>query len=90
MMPRYQRRAMGLHRHHRKCRSNGGSNKETNISLVCRDKHEAFHRLHRNNEAPAIAAELNRVWLDPAHKLVCVDTEDYERVLRFIQQLKAR
>ena len=64
-------------RHHRRCRSNGGSNNESNISVVPKNKHEAFHLLFNNMEAPEIAATLNRIWIDPAWELYARRT-DYD------------
>lgn len=72
MMPKHERRARGLHRHHRKPSSIGGSNKDFNISLVCRDKHEAWHRLFRNHTPETIAKIINDTWLDSDYSFVVV------------------
>ena len=57
-------------RHHRKCRSRGGSSDASNISIVPQNQHQAFHLLFQNHEAPEIASLLNRVWIDPAWELI--------------------
>lgn len=72
MLPKKERKRLGLHRHHRKPRSIGGSNKDHNISLVDRDKHEAWHRLFRNYEAHVIAELISDTWLDPDFIFICV------------------
>lgn len=76
MLPKKERRRLGLHRHHRRPRSIGGDNSNRNISLVCRDKHEAWHRLFRNHEAEDIARIINEVWLDPNKEFVCVSRKE--------------
>jgi hypothetical protein len=65
-----------LHRHHRRPRSIGGTNKPTNISFVNRDEHAAWHRLFFNYEAEKIADLINGKWLDPKYRLVCVRREE--------------
>jgi len=80
MMPRHERRRLDLHRHHRRPRSIGGSNKDCNISLVYRDQHTAWHQLFRNFEAEQIAEIINRTWLDPDYEFVCVRKPERRRV----------
>lgn len=72
MMAKHERRRLGLHKHHRRPSSIGGTNRDANISLVCRDKHEAWHRLFRNHEADEIARIINETWLDPDYEFVVV------------------
>ncbi len=57
-------------RHHRKCRSNGGTNGKSNISYVCENEHRAWHLLFRNYTAHRIADIINELWIDPAFQLV--------------------
>lgn len=58
------------HKHHRKPRSLGGGNDKENISVVCRDKHDAWHRLFKNHPPERIALIINNVWLDPEFEFV--------------------
>ena len=54
---------MNLHRHHRKRRSQGGSDDEVNIMLVTPEQHDWIHR------HPALSYErgwLVKSWQDPA------------------------
>lgn len=61
-----------LSRHHRKCRSNFGTDDESNISLVLDHHHKAFHLLFLNKDIYGIARILNETWIDPDYKLVVV------------------
>lgn len=47
-------------RHHRKCRSNGGTNDKENIVYVSQVAHRAFHTLFANKNAYGIAQILNQ------------------------------
>ena len=51
--------------HHRKPRSLGGSNSDTNVSHVSVSRHRAWHTLFRNYTAHQIAKIINDTWLDP-------------------------
>lgn len=57
-------------RHHRVCRSNGGQNDDSNISIVDRDVHEAYHRLFHNYDVHKIAKILNDVWIGIEYEFV--------------------
>jgi hypothetical protein len=57
-------------RHHRKCRSNGGTDESRNISWVNKYDHQAYHMLFQNFEAERIAEILNNIWIDPAWELI--------------------
>lgn len=59
-----------LTRHHRNPRSNNGSDKPENISLVPLKKHQAFHALFSNDDVYKIAEKLNNVWIDPRFELI--------------------
>ncbi len=61
--------------HHRKPRSNGGTDEERNLSIVLRRKHVAWHMLFGNGSPQEIAAEINKVWLDPDFKFVVVEQQ---------------
>jgi len=63
---------MNIDKHHRLPRSRGGSNRNSNISLVRKDLHVAYHRLFGNATPDEIVEILNKVWIDPAYKLVAV------------------
>lgn len=56
--------------HHRKCRSNGGTDEVRNLSRVNMYDHQAWHRLFRNWEAERISEVINEIWLDPDWELV--------------------
>lgn len=58
------------HKHHRKPRSLGGENSKENISLVDRDKHNAWHLLFKNHPPERIAIIINNVWLDPEYEFI--------------------
>jgi hypothetical protein len=68
-------------KHHRKPRSLGGTNDPLNISVVPREKHEAWHLLFSNGTPDQIADIINQFWLDPDWFLVAVPRRmrgDYE------------
>lgn len=56
--------------HHRKCRSNGGSNDERNKSLVTSVSHQAWHTLFGNSQPETIVQIINKTWLDPDWEVV--------------------
>lgn len=60
-------------KHHRKCRSNGGTNHQDNLSYVEEDQHRAWHRLFKNYPAHKIAEIINETWIDPQFKVVIVE-----------------
>lgn len=55
--------------HHRRCRSNGGSDNPENLSYVTEKKHQAWHILFSNKTPAQIVQILNDVWLPPDVKL---------------------
>ena len=55
--------------HHRRCRSNGGSDNPENLSYVTEKKHQAWHLLFSNKTPAQIVQLLNDVWLPPDIKL---------------------
>lgn len=58
-------------RHHRKSRFLGGTSQEKNISLVTREKHEAWHMNFPGHMDPFdIARVINDTFLDPDFVLV--------------------
>jgi hypothetical protein len=59
-------------RHHRKCKSNGGTFAKRNISKVKPKPHEAYHTLFANADTFRVAEILNEIWIDPDYKLVVV------------------
>ena len=63
---------MAKQRHHRKCKSNGGTYAKRNISKVKPNEHQAFHILFSNRDTFGIVEILNTIWIDPDFKLVVV------------------
>jgi hypothetical protein len=61
-----------LTRHHRKPRSVGGSDNESNISMVPRYAHEAWHQLFSNLSPETIALIINEKWISKDVMFVCV------------------
>lgn len=75
--------------HHRKPRSLGGLSTPKNISMVSINQHEAFHTNFSNMTVPEICDELNKVWIDPDYKIICVKrTERIEQDIRSIADLE--
>lgn len=62
----------GESRHHRKCRHNGGSDQEVNISVVPKHRHELWHDLFGSLTPPEIVKQINSVWLDPEYEFICI------------------
>jgi hypothetical protein len=56
--------------HHRRCRSNGGTDARSNISVVTDVQHKAFHTLFGNATTEVIAEILNETWIDPSWELI--------------------
>lgn len=56
---------LAFNQHHRKCRSNGGTDDESNVVLVPTHLHQAWHVLFKNWKAELIAKFINEVWCDP-------------------------
>jgi len=61
-----------MERHHRLPRSRGGSDHITNVSLVEKDLHRAWHRLVGNMNAEEVAAMLTDTWIDANFYLVAI------------------
>jgi hypothetical protein len=61
-----------LTRHHRRPRSIGGTNTPSNISMVPRHQHEAWHELFQNWDVHRIAKFINDRYLDSEYELVPV------------------
>jgi len=59
-----------LTRHHRRQKCHKGTDDPSNISIVPRYLHEAYHTLFKNMNTNQIANELNEVWIDPSFELV--------------------
>lgn len=59
-------------RHHRKPRSKGGKDYDSNISIVPSNKHEAWHLLFSNKDPIEIAQIINQVWLDKDYHMVAI------------------
>lgn len=55
--------------HHRKCKSNGGTNHPSNLSFLPHSRHAAWHYLFGNLEAPQIVELINQLYLDPNWEL---------------------
>ncbi len=67
-----ERKPKTYDRHHRLPRSRGGSNQPSNISIVERAQHQAWHLLVGNMTASEAAAMLTDTWIDPDYYLVAV------------------
>ena len=61
-----------LTRHHRLCKSHGGTGCAKNISLVPEHKHRAFHLIFGNMKPAQIAKCLSDVWVDADYQLVAI------------------
>lgn len=58
-------------RHHRLPRSRGGSNDESNISIVPRHLHQAWHTLFANHSPEVICAIINERWIPHNVEFLC-------------------
>lgn len=76
-----------LTRHHRLPSSKGGRSTEDNISMVPDNAHKAWHGFATNYDALNIAKIINKCFIDPAYKFICVRTEDAECVIQFYNLL---
>ena len=76
-----------LTRHHLQCRSNGGNNKDSNISMVPRNQHHFWHGLFSNMLPTTICHIINDKWLDNRWRFVCVDTRNYDKVRKYASEL---
>lgn len=63
---------VGYSRHHRRCRSKGGTNHPSNISVVKNNQHRAYHVLFGNKDPEEIAEILNVTWISPDCYFICV------------------
>ncbi|PIQ14558.1 MAG: hypothetical protein COW67_13140 [Flavobacteriales bacterium CG18_big_fil_WC_8_21_14_2_50_32_9] len=61
-----------MSRHHRRPVSQKGKSTLENISIVCENKHRAWHLLFDNHPPEMIAKIINAVWLDPDYEMVAV------------------
>lgn len=59
-----------LTRHHRKPRKLGGKSDKKNISLITREKHDAWHLLVNHQDIHEIARILTETYIDPDYVLV--------------------
>lgn len=75
-MAKRKKKGYGKHRHHRRCKSNGGGNHAGNISMVTPHHHRAWHLLFDTYSAHRIAQIINDIWLDTRYKLVVQPRED--------------
>lgn len=62
-------------KHHRRPRRLGGLTVPSNISHVSDKCHSAWHQLFNHMEAFDICDLINKIWLDPKYKFVCVERE---------------
>ena len=76
-----------LTRHHLQCRSNGGGNKDINISMIPRNQHFAWHLLFSNMLPNTICHIINDKFLDGRWRFVCVDVKHYDKVNNLVKQL---
>lgn len=66
-------------RHHRLARDNGGTDEESNISIVPWNLHEHFHGLFGTSSPEEIAKVLTDVWVDPSYEIVACRRYDKGR-----------
>ena len=76
-------------RHHRLPKSKGGTDLPTNISMMPRKQHEAWHTLFENKSVEQIVELLNDVWIDPYYliKIERRDTKPKEKI-GFVKEQK--
>lgn len=65
-------RLEGYDRHHRKPRSQGGTNHPRNLVWVKKEQHVAYHRLFGTSNPQEIARILSETWIDPSYILVAI------------------
>lgn len=63
--------------HHRRPRSQGGTDTQRNLSIIPAHKHQAWHLLFDNKSPYEIAAIINAIYLDPDYFFVCKRKENY-------------
>jgi hypothetical protein len=64
--------------HHKKPRSIGGSRHETrNHSWVPRIQHNAWHTIFQNETAQEICHKINKMFLDPDYRFVCIKKQSH-------------
>lgn len=56
-------------KHHRKAVSQGGDSSDKNISIVPRNKHEAWHLLFNEGNPEYVRDTINEIWIDPDYYL---------------------
>jgi hypothetical protein len=61
-----------LERHHRLPSSRGGTNHPSNISMVKRTEHQAFHHLFGNMVASEVASMMTDTWIDSEYYFVAI------------------
>lgn len=62
--------------HHRRPTSRGGKNTEENLVQVNKGKHESWHHLFKNYHPEVICDIINRVWVDPSHRFICLPKKE--------------
>lgn len=73
-----------LTKHHRRCKSRGGTCTIQNISYVPQKLHEKYHDLFCNFSPTKIAHILNEHWIDPDYTMIAVHKDDLDAVNRAI------
>ena len=66
-------------RHHRQCRSNNGTNDDSNISIVDQKRHRLWHSLFENLKPEEIFREINEIWLPPDYEIILVRRNNENR-----------
>jgi len=59
-------------RHHRRPKVRGGTLEKSNVSIVTKKAHRAYHLLFGVMTPQQVAEELNRKWIGPQWELVAV------------------
>lgn len=64
-------RNTGFNRHHRRCKSNGGTWEPRNISVVPIRDHQLWHAMFRNAKPEEICAIINSTWIEEDWFFTC-------------------
>jgi hypothetical protein len=70
----------GESRHHRRCRSLGGTDDFDNISVVTKTLHDHWHAMWSNLTPPLIARIISEKWIDRRYRFACIDVRTGKEV----------
>jgi len=66
--------------HHKKARSNGGTNDDSNMIVVQKSKHQSFHHLFYDGSPQKVVSIINK-WIDPDFEVILVKRKQEEEEL---------